>query len=719
MIVHTLSNLSSTLTKPADFATLVANATPLPPSIKTKKDLITWRESPHTQHVFYSPYEGVSAHVRVSAKDDNNPAWKLHGVVIDYDQQISGMAPTVAAVQANQSPDYPVAWVGRTYSGGAHLVWEFEKPINIINKAMLEKFLAVFVASAKCRKLLGGFDDMSLKPSLYYTLYNDWTQLSGVVSDNLLQNILYQVGKSIKPYESEGPSLPWGVIADNMAKLFPGQWVGKVEEGARGKRFWDPSASHANAAMLTSTGVVYFTDGGGFIPWGSPTLFGPSVVAQHQATAIANAVADIYYDGNRFYRKVNGNFLPDPKEIIQLHLKVAGGLSSITPRNQLYSEIDEALQHITTNQRVVAAHHFPHNHNPIVRFPEGPCVNLSSIRCHPMDEHPVEWGQGFPFIANWLDKFFPCKFSKELWLSWLHWFYSTSYDGNPKKGQALFIAGEGDVGKTLMSHRLISPMVGGHAEIANYLLGKDQFNSKMFRFALGTVDDNEAVADVRTHLRYTSAVKRLIANQKISIRQMYAEAIDVPYLGRIVVTMNRDPESMTMIPAVDMSNQDKMIILRTSDKTVDFPLNVEQIIASELSSFCRYVYDWQIPKNCTGTARYHVRSWIDPILVPDVEFVSQDYAMTELIGAWRESYFTANPSAPDWHGNVTALVRELEQEFTNEHRVLRDVSLSSVSRRLRSMVSKYPWIKQNTRRGVRGFSIDNPFMESETDFLEA
>jgi len=710
MKVHYLPTLASNHTKPEELSTLIQNAPKIPAAVKTKKDLIKWREGDHTRHVFFSPYEGITAASRVSTKQDGNKPWVIHGIVIDYDQVLTSDQEMVDAITNNQSPDFPVGYASRTFSGGAHLVWEFEKPVKVVNPTMLSKFIETFVIQARCKKILGGFDDMSLKPTLYYTLYDNWKTFGDIVPSAMTENILFNVGKNVRTYDDEGPALPWNVIEDELHKNFPGQWKGRVEHGARGKRFWDPTATHPNAAMLTATGVAYFTDGGGFLPWGSPELFGASVVRRHQASAIASAVQDVYYDGSRFFRHQNDRWLSDNMEVTKLNLSVRGGLSRVTPKNKQFSEVDEAIVHISTNQRVEGCFPFVYDHNKLVHRHDGLFINTSNVKCHEMSDNPVTWGQGFPFIANWLDHFFIDQHQRDIFLSWLHWTYMNAYNGDPKKGQTMFIVGSAGVGKTLMSHRLLDWMLGGHSDISKYLMGSDQYNENLFKTGLATVDDQEPASDYKGHMKFSALVKKITANQDLSMRKMYSGAVDIKWLGRVFITLNQDPESMQLLPNLDINNKDKLIILRTAKKKVKFPSDVESVIKSELACFCRYIYDYQVPSHLIGEARYHVTSFIDPTLLDEVEYSNPDFVVLELLQTWRESYFTANPDETHWFGKVTDIVRELEVEFNGERRLLKDVSPAWLSRKLRGIVTKHDWIEMCMDGDDRGFKVTNPLL---------
>lgn len=677
------------------------------PSLANKADVVRWRESEHTKHVFYSPYEGVMKNVRVSEKEGGNSPMVLHGFVADYDQVLGSDQSMIDTINANQSPDYPVTYAARTFSGGAHLVWEFEKPINIINPRMLKGFLDTFVTRSRAKRVLGGFDKMSLRPHLYYTMYPNWHMLSMTpVQDNLLQHLLFNVGTSLKPYEAEGPALPWGVIEQELHRRFPGRWTGKVEEGARGVRVWDPTSTNATGAMLTNTGIVYFTDGGGFMPWGSPTLFGGSFVSQYQADRVGGAVKDIYYDGKSFYRKVNGDWRSDNMEITKNHLVVAGGLESKVQKGKGCSEINEAIEHISNNNRVAGQLPFVYRKDSLVTQKGKVFINSSTMRCHPMSDSAVKWGEGFPFIADWIDNFFYSNFQKALWLSWLHHFYKNSYDGTPRAGQCMFIAGGSSKGKTLMNHRLLSWMMGGHSDIANYVTGEDNFNDNLFEVGLGTVDDQLAASDRRAHLRYTALLKKLVANNVLSMRAMYNSAVDIDWCGRLSVTMNEDPESMRMLPDLDINNRDKVLILRCSKKAIQFPQDVEDVIRQELSCFCRYIYDFTMPKECVGTARFGVKSYIDPTLAEESDYSSSTYAAVEIINEWRESYFTTNPGDTEWFGSITRLTSELAAEFGENSQNIKTITPASLSRYLTIAMNRHSWIKRDTRNGVKGFIIE-------------
>lgn len=75
-------------------------------------------------------------------------------------------------------------------------------------------------------------------------------------------------------------------------------------------------------------------------------------------------------------------------------------------------------------------------------------------------------------------------------------------------------------------------------------------------------------------------------------------------VGRVVMSLNMDPNSLSVIPSLDSSNRDKLIALRLKRKSsIKFPSNaeVERTIAKELPHFARWLLDWEVPKMLWGT----------------------------------------------------------------------------------------------------------------------
>jgi len=116
-----------------------------------------------------------------------------------------------------------------------------------------------------------------------------------------------------------------------------------------------------------------------------------------------------------------------------------------------------------------------------------------------------------------------------------------------------------------------------------------------------------------------------------------------------------DANSLSVIPALDSSNRDKIMALRISNKaTSKFPQNadLEGTIADELPHFARWLLDWQAPKEIMGSSRFGVSSYIDQSIASAAYDNSSRSTVAELVEFFvkrAREYFTN----PIWRGTLT------------------------------------------------------------------
>jgi len=77
-----------------------------------------------------------------------------------------------------------------------------------------------------------------------------------------------------------------------------------------------------------------------------------------------------------------------------------------------------------------------------------------------------------------------------------------------------------------------------------------------------------------------------------------------------MVTLNADATSVRMIPNVDASLEDKIIVLKFADQKMTFPADVEAVIAQELPFFLRWLVDWEMPAHIVGENRFGIKAFI-------------------------------------------------------------------------------------------------------------
>ncbi len=344
-------------------------------------------------------------------------------------------------------------------------------------------------------------------------------------------------------------------------------------------------------------------------------------------------------------------------------LKVKYGLSSVTGRKETSSEIDRVMYAVQDQKTVAAA-------MPFIHFPSGifyrsgqKFLNTSTVKCMQPAPTAGEWGEKFPWLAEFFETFFDPDDQADYFMAWWKHFYENAYREDPQSGQTIFIAGEPGVGKTFLSTAILSPSVGGDIDASAYLLGEEKFTSHVVSSPIMSVDDTAPASDLKRHTRYSSMIKKITANRTHLFEEKFQKAGQVTWLGRVVVTCNLDPESVKLLPNVELSLLDKICLFKCSAKGRKFPSvrDVNQIIANELPHLLAWLLQWEIPERCKGDTRFGVASYHEKSLFNAALQSSPSFSFLELLQDFLKAYESAGvvPGVTCWEGTATSLMADM------------------------------------------------------------
>jgi hypothetical protein len=667
-----IPNLSSSRTKPCNPWSVSSSAPP-------KTD---WN-NPTVDHCFYSGLEGLIQSARIDSK--NNPAVFLHWFVADYDGQIDQhMRDTVL----DRCCDFKPQYLCRTFSGGARLLWKLETPFPLHRNDLTAKFMRHVKKKLKLSKILVGLDAEAFEdPCKYYEAGTNWVHLSDDVIPSAF--IMQWAIESTHNYawNKLGDSIPIDRVAAEVEKQYPGRWQGEFSVGVRGVRFWDSSADNQTAAVIRESGMQCFTGGQAFVPWS--VILGGQFVRQFEADRVGGAVAEVYFDGREYWTSLpNKQWQAYNKSDIALHLKVERGLSASVPRGSSYSEVDQALHRIQKQQYIACAAPLVHRPKGIVYLNGFRVLNTSSVEMfQPSEEHEVVPSRDFPWLENYFATFFDPVEQLDYFYAWLRRWYSSALDGKMLPGQASFFAGVPNTGKTLLSTGILSRIFGGHIDASSFLSGEDNFNSHLFNSAVWAVDDVVPLTDTKTHLRFSALIKKMAANRTFSVREKYRVDKLIEWNGRVVVTCNTDPESIRILPDVDLSNRDKINLFRVADRdTFTFPRNVADIIQTELPFFLRWLLNWTPPDNVLGDSRYGVQTYCETSLLDAARHSSSAYSFLEVLLKFFEGQVS-----DVWTGSATELLSAMLNDDDGLAGIAAKYTTRQVGRELSKLASQgYP-----------------------------
>lgn len=653
---YAIANLSSQKTFPVEPWNYKVD---VPVNAATSKAAFTkWCQKPSTQNCHFSVAEGMDPMRRV---DKENPAIYLHGLIADYDAPVTN--EMLAALREDSPVEFAPQWACRTFSGHARLVWKFEEPLSLPNPEAAKLFLRVVKRKLKLTSFLPGLDDDAFfDPHRYYEKGREWVD---ICNDNIPANFthqwMYEAGKKIK-WETYGVEIPLELVAAKIKEIYPDRWKGPFEEGTRGVRFWDPEAENASAAVVRTTGMHCFTGPEPFMLW--EQLLGREFVAEFEASRIGQIISDSHFDGQYYWREDGEKWIHMIKEDFKLRMRVRYDLSSATKRKDNSSEVDRALSAVQEQKRVHAALPFIHKPPGILHMDGMRYLNTSTVRCMtPASDGGTEWGDGFPWLAEFFDGLFSGDEQLPFFLSWWKHFYQNGYEQTPRTGHAIFIAGDPNVGKTLLSTAIIAPTVGGFMDASEYLLGEGKFTSHVVSAPIMAVDDTSPATDARRHARYSATIKKITANRRQLYEAKYHAASLVEWLGRIFVTCNLDFESMKLFPDLEISMLDKIMLFRCTTRTTPFPANakLEWILAQELPYICRFLLNYEIPEQCQGDVRFGCKAYHEPLLHRTALQTGPSFSFLELL----REFLLCHPDRKGkehWVGTSTKLVAEMRSD---------------------------------------------------------
>lgn len=389
---------------------------------------------------------------------------------------------------------------------------------------------------------------------------------------------------------------------------------------------------------------------------------------------------DIYYDGKTFFMKAaDGIWRYEMVAMLSSELKCRG-FSDRAPKGAAMSPMDRAKAFIREHRRVDGAG--PSLYNKSELWFEGgkkylnTAKNIQIVQAAPT---AGEWGVGFPRYAAILDNVFISDGYKDIFLAWFKRFYESAERGKLDMGQAMILVGPVHCFKTFLIEKLLKPAMGGYADLSSIVSGEGNgFNADLFQSPLAIIDDSRAAESEAQLNRYASAIKKLVAHGTHKYHEKYLTPIMVEWRGRVVIAANDDPVSIKAVPALNISNEDKIIALAM--RTFEDGPTVEELkdVESELPALLAWIKAWEIPaRYIDAPNRYYVRSYIAPEVREKIEAASPAALLRDTLLSWWARRGDTSP----WEGTAVELHQSFSDTFDNTA-ITREWSARAIGRRL-------------------------------------
>ena len=392
------------------------------------------------------------------------------------------------------------------------------------------------------------------------------------------------------------------------------------------------------------------------------------------------------------------------------------GFSDRAPKGAAMSPMDRAKAFIREHRRVDGAGPSLYNKNELW-FEGGKKYLNTAKNVHIVKaaETAGAWGEGFPRYAAILDNVFASDEYRDIFLAWFKRFYESAERGKLCMGQAMILVGPVHCYKTFFIEKLLKPAMGGYADLSSIVSGEGNgFNADLFQSPLAIIDDSRAAESEAQLNRYASAIKKLVAHGTHKYHEKYLTPIMVEWRGRVVIAANDDPVSIKAVPALNISNEDKIIALamRTFEDgpTVDDLKDVE----SELPALLAWLEAWDIPPKYIDAAnRYYIRSYIAQEVREKIEAASPAAVLRDVLLSWWARRGTTDP----WEGTAVELHQSFSDTFDNSG-ITREWTARAIGRRLSELENQGdPNVKLIAKRSgkakVHKYRLTCPNLEPE------
>lgn len=645
----------------------------------------------NTKWNFYTPLEGCNPNQRIS--EDNPPRFS-YGIAFDYDVEF----PIEFARQQVERMVIKPSYIETSLGKKIRLIWLFEQKL-LIDSAELYEYFQQAAAKWLKAELLPGLDEGALTEASRLLCNGAvWESTgTGPIPHDKLQAFYVKTASSFRFVSSDTTKIPLDIIEAGIRKKFPNfSWPTDFTLESQGPSFWIPESTSPMSAIVKEEGMLTFSAHADktFYPWGDETLLGKEFVQAFSETAIAKATSNIYWD-KKFYWQWMGTYWDNvPPAEMNNYLENDCGLSMAKDKTGK-SSFKSALSHIHKQNRVLGG-------APFVYRPAGPIIHQGRRVINTYRNLTIKpaagaqkWGPhgNFPFLSAHFDSLFDPPLQMWFYLAWAKHMYMCAIDEVPRSGTHVFLMGEAGRGKTMTGRGIIGKLMGGWVDASRFMLENAHFTSEFHEVPLWCLDDDTSNDNPIVQARFQAAWKKTAANQEFLFHKKFEVPISIIHPVRIHASLNLDQCAIRAVGPMDNSSIDKTNLFRCAPGEMILPPReeLEKIIDNEISYFGRFLYDVVIPDFVERHVRYGYKSHQNESLLDSAHQSSKCGPFKELLLEYLETFFKSEPTATQWRGTSTMLLRCLQSQPLNDL-IMRSMKLEQITRYL-EMVQREGLVK--------------------------
>jgi hypothetical protein len=170
-----------------------------------------------------------------------------------------------------------------------------------------------------------------------------------------------------------------------------------------------------------------------------------------------------------------------------------------------------------------------------------------------------------------------------------------------------------------------------------YFCGATPFNGELLEAEHLMIEDDIANTDFRSRRNFGNRIKQIAANEGQVCHAKHKQALTLNPFWRITVSCNDEAENMMILPPMDPSLSDKLMLLKVAKAPMPMPTRTDnerrafrEAIASELPHYLDFLRKMEIPPEIRGN-RFGVLTYQNPELLCCLNELSPEFQLLELI----------------------------------------------------------------------------------------
>jgi hypothetical protein len=237
------------------------------------------------------------------------------------------------------------------------------------------------------------------------------------------------------------------------------------------------------------------------------------------------------------------------------------------------------------------------------------------------------------------------------------------------------MAGPHDCGKSLLQN-IITLLLGGRmAKPYQFMMGGTPFNYDLFAAEHLMIEDEAASTDIRARRHFGANLKNVTVSEVQRCHAKNRNPVSLTPFWRLTISVNNEPENLMVLPPIEDSIEDKLILLKAHKKPM--PARTGTIpernafwgsLVAELPAFVDFLLKWEIPIELRSE-RFGITHFHHPELLRAIDDLAPENRLLTLI----DTELFKEGNARHWEGSAM----ELEKLLTD-----RDASTSYTARQL-------------------------------------